>query len=240
MLVRDIYNKSSWAKVCVWVRKRWCYCDRKSRAAYAQSFALWQQATIEFTCHDHSVIVCSRHIYVWCCSSRTSRSWWITQSTQHHWRGCNNIPSFLQRTAPIARSLCEGWTRHDLHILVTAPFYCDRKSRAAYAQSFALWQQATIEFTCHDHSIIACSRQIYVWCRSSRTSRSWWITQSTQHHWRGCNGVIFMCVHVYDVALCGNTIRYVAVGLWLVGHPWHKWLKHYILYFLENDNLKTA
>jgi len=30
-----------------------CY-DRKSRAAYAQSFALWQQATIEFTCHDHS------------------------------------------------------------------------------------------------------------------------------------------------------------------------------------------
>ena len=29
-------------------------CDRKARAAYAQSFALWQQATIEFTCHDHS------------------------------------------------------------------------------------------------------------------------------------------------------------------------------------------
>ena len=29
-------------------------CDRKSRAAYARSFALWQQATIEFTCHDHS------------------------------------------------------------------------------------------------------------------------------------------------------------------------------------------
>jgi len=26
----------------------------KARAAYAQSFALWQQATTEFTCHDHS------------------------------------------------------------------------------------------------------------------------------------------------------------------------------------------
>jgi len=25
------------------------------------------------------------------------------------------------------------------------------------------------------------------WCYSSRTSRSWWITQSTQHHQRGCN-----------------------------------------------------
>jgi len=43
---------------------RWLCCDRKSRAAYAQSFALWQQATIEFTCHDHSVIACSRHIYM--------------------------------------------------------------------------------------------------------------------------------------------------------------------------------
>ena len=43
-------------------------CDRKSRAAYAQSFALWQQATIEFTCHDHSIIACSRHLYLWCCS----------------------------------------------------------------------------------------------------------------------------------------------------------------------------
>jgi len=32
----------------------WC-CDRKSRAAWAQIFALWQQATIEFTCHDHSL-----------------------------------------------------------------------------------------------------------------------------------------------------------------------------------------
>ena len=69
---------------------RWYCCDRKSRAAYAQSFALWQQATIEFTCHDHSIIACSRHIYVWCCSPRTSRSWWITQSMQHHRRVCNN------------------------------------------------------------------------------------------------------------------------------------------------------
>ena len=31
------------------------YCwDWKSRAACAQSFSLWQQATIEFTCNDHS------------------------------------------------------------------------------------------------------------------------------------------------------------------------------------------
>ena len=35
----------------------------KARAAYAQSFALWQQATLEFTFDDHSIIACSRHVH---------------------------------------------------------------------------------------------------------------------------------------------------------------------------------
>jgi len=34
----------------------------KARAACAQSFALWQQATIELTCHDHSIVACSCHV----------------------------------------------------------------------------------------------------------------------------------------------------------------------------------
>jgi len=59
---------------------------------------------------------------------------------------------FLQQTAPIACSLCEGYIRHGVHILVTALFCCDRKARASSAQSFALWQQATIEITHHNHS----------------------------------------------------------------------------------------
>jgi len=41
---------------------------------------------------------------------------------------------------------------HNSNILVTVPFRCDRKAWAACAQSFALWQQATIEFTQWDHS----------------------------------------------------------------------------------------
>jgi len=45
------------------VRGYYC-CDRKSRAAYAQSFAPWQQATIEITRRDHSIIACSRHIHI--------------------------------------------------------------------------------------------------------------------------------------------------------------------------------
>jgi len=39
-------------------------CDRKSRAACAQSFATWQQATIEIIRRDHSIIACSRHLHV--------------------------------------------------------------------------------------------------------------------------------------------------------------------------------
>jgi len=41
--------------------KHSCCCDRKSRAACAQSFAPWQQATIEITRRDQSIIACSRH-----------------------------------------------------------------------------------------------------------------------------------------------------------------------------------
>jgi len=36
----------------------------KNRAASAQSFTLWQQATIDITCHDHCIIACSHHIYM--------------------------------------------------------------------------------------------------------------------------------------------------------------------------------
>jgi len=39
-------------------------CDRKARAACGQSFKLWQQATIDSTCHDNSIIASSRHIYM--------------------------------------------------------------------------------------------------------------------------------------------------------------------------------
>ena len=65
-----------------------------------------------------------------CCFSYTSRLWWMKHLTQHQWKGYNNI-SFLQWTTLFARSFCEGYTWHDLHILVTAPFWCDWKARVA-------------------------------------------------------------------------------------------------------------
>ena len=96
------------------------------------------------------------------CSARTFHLWWNVHSAQCQRRGCNNIPPFLQWTALITCSLCEGCTWHDLHILVTAPFCCDRKARAAYTQSFTMWQQATIDITCRDHSVIACLHYLYM------------------------------------------------------------------------------
>jgi len=71
--------------------------------------------------------------------------WWVLQQiislpyqvTSHWWYCCDGI---------VATVTTQVW------ILVTAPFCCDRKSRAACAQSFAPWQQATIEITRRDHS----------------------------------------------------------------------------------------
>jgi len=80
-------------------------------------------------------------------------------SMQRQLRRCNNIVSFLQRTATIARSFCEGCrpTWYHLHILVKAPLCCDWKGRAASAQSFTLWHQATIKISRRAHLIYACS-----------------------------------------------------------------------------------
>ena len=72
------------------------------------------------------------------------------------------------------------------------------------------------------------------WCAIFTTNVA---EQKNVFEWRR-DGVMFMCAHVHDVALCGNTIGNVAVGLWLVGR--HKELKRYILSCLENDDLKTA
>jgi len=40
------------------------FCHQKARTACAQSFTLWQQATIEFTWRNHSIIGYSNHIYM--------------------------------------------------------------------------------------------------------------------------------------------------------------------------------
>ena len=39
-------------------------CNWKARVTSVQRFTLWKQAAIEITCHAHSFIACSHHIYM--------------------------------------------------------------------------------------------------------------------------------------------------------------------------------
>jgi len=71
-------------------------------------------------------------------------------------------PLFFQQTAPIARSFCEGFAWHHLHILVKAPLCCDWTGRAASAQTFTLSHQATMKIPRRTNFISACSRRTSV------------------------------------------------------------------------------
>jgi len=71
---------SCWSHETMFFNTTGC-CDRKSRAACAQSFAPWQQATVEIMRRNLSYYCLLALHILWCCPSRTSHSWWITQST---------------------------------------------------------------------------------------------------------------------------------------------------------------
>jgi len=116
-----------------------------------------------------------------------------------------------QSLSPMARSFCEVCIWHDLHILATALFCCDQQARVVSAQSFGLWQQATIEILQRNHSsrtlvilfslsqasisrdstaqsFYYCLFMPHIYgCWSLCTSHSWWIAHSMQHQWRGCH-----------------------------------------------------
>ena len=123
---------------------------------------MWQQAITEITRRDHSIIACSRHIYL--CVALCAHPICGESHFQRNinWEVANNVPYFLQWTAPIAHSFCEGCTWHHIYILVKAPLCCDWKAQAASMQSFTLWQQATLNIPRRAHSIPACLRHIYM------------------------------------------------------------------------------
>ena len=157
----------------------------KGRAACAQSFAPWQQATIEFTSRDHSVIACSRHIYIIVIRAH------LVCGESHNQRNATGeaattSPPFYNESHLSHVLLCEGWTRHDLHILVTAPFYCDRKRPSGMCAKLCT-VAASNKSSSAAITLLLLVRATYIYCCSSHTSRLWWITQSTQRHQRGCN-----------------------------------------------------
>ena len=46
------------------LRKSWLLLRSKSPSGMWQSFTLWEEATIEITRRDHSIIACSRHVHM--------------------------------------------------------------------------------------------------------------------------------------------------------------------------------
>jgi len=69
----------------------WLCCDRKSRASSAQSSAPRQQATIEITRRDHSIIACSRHVFYGVVLHAHPVRGESCISAQRQRRGCNRI-----------------------------------------------------------------------------------------------------------------------------------------------------
>ena len=128
--------------------------------ASVQSFTLWQQATTEIAWQDHSIIACSRHMYmgVILCA--------------HPVRG----ESHMQRNASgeVATTPPPFYNEpHWLHVLFvnaapSTPFtswsqhhFVAIRKPEQQVRKVSHWQQAIIEITWWDHFVIACSH-IYV------------------------------------------------------------------------------
>jgi len=71
--------------------KIWYCCDRKSPSGMCSKLCTVAASIMRRNLSYYCLFV----PHTCCCSSRTSRSWWITHSTQRHRRGCNNTIAAL-------------------------------------------------------------------------------------------------------------------------------------------------
>ena len=151
----------SWVSVCSQV----CLPCRSYVNLMVLTLSMW------LTHHDHqlqfmTLIFCS---YIWSTRSK---------------EGCNKHPllfititNHTDRTFFLWRLHC---TWHDLHILVTAPFCSDQKSRAESAQRFTLVPSNNRNYM--PYSLYYCLFMPHIYgSYSSCTSHSWWIAHATPH-----------------------------------------------------------
>ena len=135
----------------------------------------WQQATIEITrcAHSlHTLVIMFNHSYVsidtdympgslyYCLFTAHMYLVWMLLFTQIQLHIEYNINREVATISPPFHNkphqshiLCEGCTWDNFRILVTALFCCDWKACGARAQSFTMWQQATMEITRRTHSL---------------------------------------------------------------------------------------
>jgi len=228
VLLRSEISSSMCAKLCTMAASN--NRDHPTRSLLSSPLASTincspgSQASLEVTHQDHSIgitlLFLVRTTYIYFCSSSTCRSWWITQSTQHHRRGCNNIPSFFTMNHTdctffvwrpnLARPLHPGhntiFLRSEIPSSMCAKLRTvaasnnrDHLARSLSSSPLARTincspsSQASLDVTHQDHSTIV--RATYIYFCSSSTCRSWWITQSTKHHQRGCNSTLLVFYH---------------------------------------------
>ena len=161
-------------------------CDQKPRTASAQSFTLWQQAIIEITYRDPSIIACSRHIYL--CVALCAHPICVESHFQRNinWEVATTSPPFCS----------EPHLTHILFVKVAPGITFTSWSKNHFVVIGKPWRQV-----CKLHAVAARNNRdptsssfyfclfatnIYGCC-SSRTSCSWWIAHSTQHLPSGCN-----------------------------------------------------
>jgi len=150
----------------------------------------WASVPMSFSMHKHSECVC--HL------SSISCMWhhWILACWVH--THCPIGLSYMLLQSEIPSSICAklrtvAASNNGVHTPRSLSAYASH-----YIQSFTCLYHQRLHATI---TIIACSHHIYEWCCSSCTSRSWWITQSMQHHRRGCNNAHGMC-HVRFLGSC--------------------------------------
>ena len=132
----------------------------KAQAAYAQSFTWWQQTTIEFTWHDHSIIPCSRHIYVLLFFVHIPFMMNHTINTTPTERLQQHPLYFITKRTDRAFFLWRLHLAQPLHpghstILLRS------ESPSGMCAKLQTVTASKIEITRHNHSIIACSHHIY-------------------------------------------------------------------------------
>jgi len=138
------------------------YDDQKAWTASVQSFTLWQQAITEITLRDHSIIACSRPLYIGVvlCAH-------CTCGESHFQRNIN----WLQQQRPLLFPVNRTYRTFFLWRLHLAPPSHPGQSTTLlwlespggkYAKLLTLWQQAKIEIPRGAHSISACLRHIYM------------------------------------------------------------------------------
>jgi len=116
---------------------------------------------MEITCRNHPIIARSHHIYmvlffahILFVMNRAFSATPAERLQQHPLLFATNRTDRTFFSLRFSHSMTfASWSQHH--------FCCDQKAQPVCAQSCALWQQATIEITCRDHSVIAITLSLF-------------------------------------------------------------------------------